>query len=180
MKTIYILLTRSSSVLSRLIHFATGDDYTHVSIAFDKELHTLYSSGRKNGRTVIPAGPCKESIREGFITTQKNVPCALYKLEVSEKVYEMAKKEVEEIMNNADEYHYNIIGLILCRLNIAYNRKKNFFCSQMVSEVLERSNAVKFKKKTSLIRPTDYMQLQGALLCFAGVLDELIPNLYSI
>ena len=180
MKTIYILLTRSSSVLSRLIHFATGDDYTHVSIAFDKELHTLYSSGRKNGWTVIPAGPCKESIRDGFITKQKNVPCALYKLEVSEKVYEMAKKEVEKIVNNADEYHYNIIGLLLCRLNIAYNRKKNFFCSQMVSEVLERSNAVKFKKKTSLVRPMDYMQLQGALLCFVGVLDELIPNLSSI
>lgn len=72
MKTIYILLTRSSSVLSRIIHFATGDDYTHVSIAFDKELHTLYSSGRKNGRTVIPAGPCVESIRDGFMSEQKN------------------------------------------------------------------------------------------------------------
>lgn len=180
MKTIYILLTRSSSVLSRVIHFATGDDYTHVSIAFDKDLHTLYSSGRKNGWTVIPAGPCKESIREGFITKQKNVPCALYKLEVSEKVYEMAKQEVENIMDNADEYHYNILGLLLCRLNIPYNRKRNYFCSQLVSEVLHRSNALKFPKKTSLMRPTDYMQLQGLLLCFSGVLEELIPQLSSM
>ncbi len=180
MKTIYILLTRSSSVLSRLIYLFTGDDYTHVSIAFDKELHTLYSSGRKNGRTVIPAGPCIESIRNGFLSKQKNVPCALYKLEVTEEVYLMAKKEAEAIINNADEYHYNILGLILCRLNIAYDRKRNYFCSQMVSEVLEKSNAVKFKKKTSLIRPKDYMQLQGALLCFAGVLDELIPSLSTL
>lgn len=180
MKTIYILLTRSSSVLSRMIHLATGDDYTHVSIAFDKKLYRLYSSGRKNGRTIIPAGPCVESIRHGFISKQKNVPCALYKLEVSEEVYEKAKEEVENIIKNADEYHYNIIGLFLCRLNIAYNRERNFFCSQLVSEVLHRSHAMKFSKRTSLMRPTDYMQLQGLVLCFTGVLEELIPNLASM
>ena len=41
MKNIYILLTRSRTILSRLIHLATNDTYTHASIAWDDELTTL-------------------------------------------------------------------------------------------------------------------------------------------
>ena len=66
MKTIYILLTKSDSILSRIIHFITMDSYTHVSIAFDENLEQLYSSSRKNGRTVLPAGPCMEQISCGY------------------------------------------------------------------------------------------------------------------
>ena len=43
MKTIYILLTRSTTILSRLVHFVTEDTYTHAALAFDEELKTLYS-----------------------------------------------------------------------------------------------------------------------------------------
>ena len=34
-RTIYILLTRSGTWFSRLIHFATRDNYTHASIGLD-------------------------------------------------------------------------------------------------------------------------------------------------
>ena len=49
MKKIYILLTRSSTILSKMVHLITTDTYTHASIAFDENLATLYSSSRKNG-----------------------------------------------------------------------------------------------------------------------------------
>ena len=48
MKSIYILLTRSTTILSRLVYLITRDKYTHVSISFEKDLQPLYSSGRKN------------------------------------------------------------------------------------------------------------------------------------
>ena len=49
MKTIYILLTRSGTLLSKLVYAATGSSYTHASMAFDADLSCLYSSTRKNG-----------------------------------------------------------------------------------------------------------------------------------
>ena len=64
MKTIYILLTRSTTILSRLVHFVTEDTYTHAALAFDEELRTLYSSSRKNGKTLFPAGPCVEDLKQ--------------------------------------------------------------------------------------------------------------------
>ena len=60
MKTIYILLTRSGTLLSNLVYSVTGASYTHASLAFDEDLSCLYSSTRKNGYTMFPAGPSRE------------------------------------------------------------------------------------------------------------------------
>ena len=65
MKTIYILLTRSGTLLSKLVYAVTGASYTHASMAFDEELNCLYSSTRKNGYTMFPAGPSKEYLNRG-------------------------------------------------------------------------------------------------------------------
>lgn len=55
MKTIYILLTRSGTLLSNLVYAVTGANYTHASLAFDEDLSCLYSSTRKNGYIMFPA-----------------------------------------------------------------------------------------------------------------------------
>ena len=175
-KTIYILLTRTTTILSRAVHLLTADDYTHVSIAFNKNLQPLYSSSRKNGRTLFPAGPCKESFKRGYLKEHTDIPCAVYELQVTPEVYNRAKREVEKVIKNADNYHFNIIGLLLCRMNIAYNRKKNYFCSQFVSEVLKRSKALSLPKESSLMRPSDYMNLPELALCFRGKLNDFIRS----
>ena len=65
MKTIYILLTRSGTLLSNLVYRLTGARYTHASLAFDEDLSCLYSSTRKNGYTMFPAGPTAGSTWTG-------------------------------------------------------------------------------------------------------------------
>ena len=166
-KTIYILLTKSDSILSRIIHFITMDSYTHVSIAFDENLEQLYSSSRKNGRTVLPAGPCMEQISCGYYRKHASrIPCLLYELQV--------KREVQRIMENSEEYHYNIFGLLLCQFNIPYHRKRHYFCSQFVSEVLDKSGALKLPKDTSLMKPSDYMCLPELSYRFQGRLWDLV------
>ena len=48
MRNVYILLTDTGSLFTRLIKRFTNSPYNHVSIAFDKSLNTLYSFGRKH------------------------------------------------------------------------------------------------------------------------------------
>ena len=76
MKTIYILLTRSGTLLSNLVYAVTGANYTHASLAFDDDLSCLYSSTRKNGYTMFPAGPSREYLNRGVFRLRENVPCA--------------------------------------------------------------------------------------------------------
>ena len=54
-RTIYILLTRSGTWFSRLIHFATRDNYTHASIGLDGPDGPFYSFARKYRYLALPA-----------------------------------------------------------------------------------------------------------------------------
>lgn len=174
MKTIYILLTRSNTILSKIVHLITRDSYTHVSISFDKSLQPLYSSSRKNGETLFPAGPCKEHFHKGYYKKNPLIPCALYELQVSDDVYQTAQAEVQNIIDNADDYSFNIWGLLLCRLNIPFHRKGHFFCSQFVGEILQRSQALELPKDTSLMRPVDYMKIPELDCRYRGWLRDLL------
>lgn len=46
-KHIYIVLTRTNTLISRIIRLFMNDEYTHAAIALDKELNNMYSFGRK-------------------------------------------------------------------------------------------------------------------------------------
>ena len=174
MNTIYILLTRSGTFLSNLVYLLTGDPFTHASISFDPTLQPLYSSARKNGETMFPAGPCREYFHRGFYQKHRQIPCALYALDVTQEHFEQAKREVCKIISHSDEYHFNILGLLLCKLNIPLRRRKKFFCSQFVAEILKRSDSLALPKVPSLMRPMDYTQLPEASCLFRGTLRELV------
>ena len=100
MKTLYIFLTRSGTLVSNLVYALTGAEYTHISLAFDEDLNTLYSSTRKNGYTMFPAGPSREYLNKGVFRLRENIPCALYALEVSDEAYARAKRRAEHMMSS--------------------------------------------------------------------------------
>lgn len=179
MKKIYILLTKSDTIVSRIIHLITADSYTHVSISFEEGLQPLYSSSRKNGRTMFPAGPCMEYFWGGYYERHPFIPCALYELQVKDEVYFLAKQEAQRIMNRSEKCHYNIIGLILCQLNIPFHRRWHFFCSQFVGEILYRSDALPLPKDTSLMRPSDYMEIPQLSCRFRGTMQSLLAIQYQ-
>ena len=99
MKTLYIFLTRSGTLVSNLVYALTGAEYTHISLAFDEDLATLYSSTRKNGYTMFPAGPSREYLNRGVFRLRENIPCALYALEVTDEAYARAKRRADHMMN---------------------------------------------------------------------------------
>lgn len=173
MKTIYILLTRSGTLLSDLVYLVTGDPYTHVSLAFDESLSTLYSSTRKNGYTMFPAGPSPEYLNRGIFALHRDIPCALYALEVTDEVYRRARRRTEHMMAHGYLYRFNSLGLVLCKMNIGWQRRRHYFCSQFVSEVLQKSGALDLPKPTTLMRPDDYAAMPELELLYRGPLYAL-------
>lgn len=142
MKTLYIFLTRSGTLLSNLVYSLTGAQYTHISLAFDEDLSTLYSSTRKNGYTMFPAGPSREYLNRGVFLMRENIPCALYALEVTDEAYTRAKRRTQHMMHHGELYRFNSLGLLLCWMHIRWQRRRHYFCSQFVSEVLQKSGAL--------------------------------------
>ena len=173
MKTIYILLTRSGTLLSNLVYAVTGANYTHASLAFDEDLSCLYSSTRKNGYTMFPAGPSREYLNRGVFRLRENVPCALYALDVSDEAYTRARRRAEHMMAHGRLYQFNVIGLALCGMHIRWKRRRHYFCSQFVSEVLEKSGAMELPKHSTLMHPNDYTRLEELRCVYKGTLAGL-------
>ena len=46
MKNIYLILTYTGTPLSKIIRSCTKDEFSHVSIALDRELNEMFSFGR--------------------------------------------------------------------------------------------------------------------------------------
>lgn len=170
---IYILLTRSDTLLSGAISFFTGDSYTHVSLAFDPQLQSLCSFARRNAAFPLPAGLVRESLNGGYFCRHSEMPCALYVLPVSHAAYRKARRKVEKMLENRLDYRYSIKGLALCKLGIEEEREGHYFCSQFVGEVLEDSGGCALPKPPSLMRPQDYASLPEARCVFEGSLYRL-------
>lgn len=173
MPSIYILLTKSTTSVSRAINLVTGAEYTHTSISIDNELNCFYSFSRKK-KFLFPAGFVSEDIESGYYQRHSNIPCALYELSVSDKVYSEIKNKLMEMRENADYYRYNVVGLFLCYASISYDRPYHYFCSQFVGSLLENSGAISFLKPVSALHPDDFTGMAQLKLLYKGKLKGLI------
>lgn len=177
-RSVYILLTRSDTYFSRLIHKMTAEDYTHVSISLDADLQHLYSFGRKSDIFMFPAGFVREDLRSGVFRRFSQMPCALYELQIPLAVYLQIEERIKQMQRIAEVYHYNCLGVILCKLDFAHQRQYHYFCSQFVADLLQQSGALEFQKAASLVQPGDFRHLPQLQLRYQGQLDQLCLTSY--
>ena len=122
---------------------------------------------------MFPAGPSREYLNRGVFKLRPDVPCALYALEVSNEAYLRAKRRADHMMAHGNLYRFNVLGLILCALHIRWQRRRYYFCSQFVSEVLEKSGAMELPKDSTLMHPNDYSALTDLRCVYEGQLFGL-------
>lgn len=165
-RTIYILLTRSGTWFSRLIHFATHDSYTHASIGLDGPDGPFYSFARKYRRLPLPAGLVEEQ------STVSCLPCCLYELRVSEESYLRLRQKLWGMYLRRSHYHYSVLGVLACWFNLSFQRQHHYFCSQFVAGLLEDCGAA-LPKPPALVRPADLSRVKGLRTVYQGRLEEL-------
>lgn len=171
-KYIYILLTNTGTMFTRLLGLCSGKPYNHSSIAFDIELNEMYSFGRRKPRNPFIGGFVREYIRTGLYAICPGTLCALYEFEVSQEQYELIRENVRVFEVEKDRYTYNLVGVMGVALKTPINREYSYFCSQFLATVLERSGVHLFAKPPGLVTPDDFRQHPQAKLIFEGKLTE--------
>lgn len=167
-KQIYILLSHSGSILSKLINVYTRKNFTHVSIGLDEDLEKLYSFGRVRPYNPVIGGFVQEDILNGTYKRFPKTRCAIYSLNVNEKQYRRLEKEIERFKKEQEKYGYNLIGLFGVLFHYPIYRKYNYFCSQFVSEVLSNSGINIIEKSPGLTSPTDFIGCKGLTEIYEG------------
>ena len=173
MKHIYILLSRSTTIASRCIHFATKKEYTHCSISVDPHLEEMYAFCRIYPRLPIPGGLARDSIQLGFYKIHSKIPCAYYRLEVTDVQYEMVKEALRRLWEIKDRFSYDLLG---AGLFLSKKERKCFnkrYCSWFLSELLGTLGIATFTKPYSQVEPIDMKDIEGIELLFEGSVENL-------
>jgi len=171
-RTVYILLTRSGTWFSRLIHLATQDSYTHASIGLDGPTGPFYSFARKYEHFALPAGLVEEQVT----AHRRMVPCCLYELKVSEDTYFRLRRRLRTMYARREDYGYNLLGTLACYFNLSLRRRHHYFCSQFVADLLEESGALDLPKPPTLLRPADFCQVKGLRAVHQGFLEGILAQ----
>ena len=168
---IYIVLTRTNTIVSRLIRLFMKDEYTHASIALDRDLRNMYSFGRKYIYNPFIGAFRREYIDKGVYKLQKAVPCIVLEVEVTEQQYQKAQSIINQFISNSHLYKYNYKGLIYNLFNIETYYDKRFLCSEFVYYVLNQSGIVDFNIPRNLVRPQSLLNVTSKIV-FKGDLKS--------
>ncbi|WP_087974755.1 YiiX/YebB-like N1pC/P60 family cysteine hydrolase [Oceanobacillus rekensis] len=156
-KTVYVLLTDTGTLLTKIIKWYTNAPYNHVSIVFDEELNEIYSFGRKYPRNPLIAGYIREDVYIGTYRYFYNTRCQLLRIDISREEYIRIKKVIQSFNKNKDIYSYNLLGLIGVAIHHPINQRNKYFCSQFVSEVFEKSGLKLWDLPPALVTPNEFL-----------------------
>lgn len=172
MKYVYIFLTRTGTRVANVIGAITGDRFAHASISLDRELTELYSFARRGIHNPFCSGFEKENIHRGIFAIFGDCYSHLYRLTVTDEVYDRIKTTLHEMYRMRFNYRYNFLGLFSCAFGVPSNFRHHYTCSQFVSWILEHSGAAVLPKNMGLMKPDDLATLPEAELVYEGRIAE--------
>lgn len=170
MKKIYIVLTYTGSILSKIVKMYTRREFSHVSIALDEDLQEMYSFGRTFAFCPFIAGFVHEQPNKGTFKRFKKTKTRVYSLEVPDNKYEKVLEIIKDFKENKKKYSFNIIGLACVVIHLKFKREKSFYCAEFVKYVLEQSQIK--DSLPDLIKPEDFKEIEGLSVVYNGILNE--------
>jgi len=164
MKKIYIVLTHTGTLLSRLIRSYTKDEFSHVSISLDSQLNEMYSFGRLNPYNPFWAGFVHEGVNFGTFKRFSRTIAKVYSLEVTQEQYQKVRENIEKI--GQEKYSFNILGLIAVGFHKKIKKEHSFYCAEFVKYVMEQAGIE--TSLPELVKPEDFKKIQGMQEIYNG------------
>ena len=169
---VYIVISQTGTLLSRLLKFVTKAEYNHASISLVPDLGTMYSFGRKHPYNPFWAGFVAESARFGTFKRFSKTRVVVLDITVSEEQYQAMARRIHTMMELKQYYHYNYLGLWLAGLRICYRKKRRFYCSEFVKDLLEKQGIHGVSQLDSIVQPIHFLSLPSAQQIYTGLLRD--------
>jgi len=176
--SIFVVLMRSNTALSRMVRFFTGSEYTHAALALDRNLKYMFSFGRMWTRNPFVGCFRREDIREGVYASQKSLPGAIIEVGVTVEQYDTIRSLIGDFLLNSHRYDYNYVGLAKQIFGRTHFDERKFFCSEFVCYVLSICGAIDCPLPRGCVRPQDFLWI--GKIVFQGNLHEYQRRVVSI
>lgn len=169
MKKVYLILSRSQTMMAIAVRIVTRRYYNHISIALEPSLDEFYSFGRKYPLITFPAGFVKESKGRGFYKLHPNIPVSVMEFELSDEDYDIVTDRLNMFRENPEKYKYDLIHLPQMIRGKPYEIGNTYVCSVFVATLFK--DIVNFGKDLSLVYPEDFKKLNGKVIYEGKIKD---------
>lgn len=171
---VYIIVSQTGTILSRMLKLLTNDKYNHASIAFDPALKTMYSFGRLHAYNPFLAGLVRESLHHGTFHRFKNTDAMILTLAVDPKTHAQMLSDVRAMYRDKKNYRYNYLGLCYAFFGVKKQYDRSFYCSEFVEHMLKKYQLAAFDPE-AIIRPMDLCAIRGGNVIYRGRLQDFLP-----
>lgn len=159
-KTITVLLSRQYDTFSKLVYYVTGRGYTHASLSLDEDEECYYSFNIKGFRRERPSRWKKQGEK------------IAYRMLIPESEYDVIYDEVKRMEAHSESLSYSSIGVFFCLLHIPFKMKNKYFCSQFVTEMLQKTSSIQLKKKSYLYVPNELPEILSEQKCLKEIIFQ--------
>lgn len=170
-KQLYIVLSQTGTILSRILKFVTGAEYNHASISLSVDLEQMYSFGRRHPYNPFWGGFVHESPHTGTFKRFQNTKVVVLAVEISEERYTEICKTLHQMYLQKSEYHYNYLGLFLAAVHIKRKKQNCYYCSEFVKAILQESRVSGAEQLQPIVQPVHFLLLPHNLV-YCGRLKE--------
>lgn len=173
-KQLYIVISQTGTLLSRILRYITGAEYNHASISLSKDLEKMYSFGRRYPYNPFWGGFVIESPHTGTFKRFSDTRALVLSVTVSEEQHAELGNVLEDMWKRRKKYHYNFAGLCLAYFHITWKRENYYYCSEFVGELLIKGRIDGVERlHSSIIQPIHFLRLPHTQL-YCGKLCEYV------
>lgn len=169
---IYLVISQTGTVLSRILKRITGAEYNHVSLGLKEDLSSMYSFGRKNPYNPFWGGFVTESPHSGTFKRFYNTKVIVLALEIDNVRYASICKMIEQMLLDPKKYHYNYLGLFLAAFKIVHKAPNCYYCSEFVKYVLQKHGIDGSESLAPIIQPMHFLNIPNTSRIYSGKLSE--------
>jgi len=141
---IYVAFLMTNTNIGRIIRFFTHNQFSHVTLAFDRELSKMYSFSRYHVNSPFYGGFVEERPNR-YLSDDMDVTVKICKLSVSDEEYQRICEEISYFNANKRQMLYNTPNAILSIAKKRLKMKNTYTCLEFVSHLLRFTNVIAIK-----------------------------------
>ncbi len=171
-KKVYVILSQTGTLLSRILKAVTGAYFNHSSISLDKGLDRMYSFGRIFPKNPFIGGFVHESPHYGTFRRFFKTRVMIFELTIPAQNYEKLSATISDMSSHREMYHYNYLGLFLAALKINHRQDRHYYCSEFVRAMLVNNGIVSEDAFEDITQPIHFMTIPCARFVYSGMLQD--------
>ena len=174
-KEIYLVVSQTGSIVSKMLKGVTKAQYNHISVAFREDLEAMYSFGRRLTYFPFWGGFVAESPNHGTMKRFLEARIVVIAVPVSDEVYKKVHNRIDSMFAERKKYGYNYIGLFLAGINVPRKTEYRYYCSEFVKELYTLYHIDGYDQLPTIAQPEDFLKLPGRRV-YKGTLREYVKQ----